>query len=174
MPESADTKSRGEVFTGRRLVAVAGRGGGAATAIVMCLAALIAGLGWLYVLRGLGWLAIGPRVGDSLPLLQLAGFAGQPLARVVVAWLMAGVVAGMALARLPRLRRTVLAALLGFAVLLLASEASFALARNLRFSDVLSSRSPGAGAWLEAALFAFGAAIPGRLGTSLPHFLSAN
>ena len=54
------------------------------------LVGLLAGYGWLYVLRGLGWLGAGPAVGDALPLLQLAGFDGQPLLRVVVAWLLAG------------------------------------------------------------------------------------
>jgi hypothetical protein len=42
-----------------------------------------ASVGLLYHLRHLRWLAIGPRIPDSLPLLQLAGFDGQPLARVL-------------------------------------------------------------------------------------------
>src|SRR5581483_5207854 len=49
--------------------------------------ALLVGIGWLYVLRGLGWFGFGPRVHDSLPLLQLAGFDAQPLARLAVGWL---------------------------------------------------------------------------------------
>ena len=141
-----------------------------AAAIVGVAVALVAALGWLYMLRGLGWFGLGPRIGDSLPLLQLAGSDGQPLLRVIVAWIPAGMVAGAALIALPRLPRAVLAALLGMAVLALASQASFAVARNLRLGDVLWSRSPGAGPWLEGLLFAIGCALrgadarrPGRL-----------
>lgn len=155
--------SRGETTAGLRLEALAATGRRASTALLVCLASLLAGLGWLYVLRGVGWLAMGSRVGDSLPLLQLAGFAGQPLGRVVAAWLVAGAVAGAVLVRMPRLRRGVLAGLLGLIVLLAASQASFALARNLRLASVLWGRAPGAGPWLAAALFACGCALPGRL-----------
>jgi hypothetical protein len=123
------------------------------------LAGLLAGAGWLYAFRGLRWFAVGPQVGDSLPLLQLAGFDGQPLLRVVIAWLPAGVIAGLALVRVSPLRRAVLLGVLGLLVLLFASQASYALARNLRFSTVLSDRSPGLGPWLEAALFAAGGAL---------------
>lgn len=136
--------------------------GGTLTLIAVVIVALLAGLGWLYVLRGLGWLNSGPNVADSLPLLQLAGYDGQPLLRVVVAWLLVGLVAGLALRRTPRLRRTAFAGLLALALLLLASQASYALARNLRFSAVVFSRGPGAGPWLEALAFAVGCALPGR------------
>ena len=142
-----------------------GRGGAerGAAGIVVLPGALLAALGWLYVLRGLGWFAIGPRVCDALPLLQLAGFDVQPLGRVVVAWLAAGMVAGVALAWMPRLWRGVLAGLVAIVALSMASQASFALTRNLRFGDVIWSRRPGAGPLLEAVLFALGAVLPGRL-----------
>jgi hypothetical protein len=144
----------------------------AASALAVILAApagLLAGFGWLYALRGLGWLAVGPRVGDSLPLLQLAGFDGQPLLRVVIAWLPAGAVAGLALVRVSPLRRAVLLGTLGLIVLLFASQASYALARNLRLSSVLSDRTPGLGAWLEGGLFAAGSVLGSvaRLGRPL-------
>ena len=132
------------------------------TVILASLAGLLAGAGWLYALRGLGWFAVGPRVGDSLPLLQLAGFDGQPLLRVVIAWLPAGVAAGLALVRVSPLRRAVLLGTLGLIVLLFASQASYALARNLSFSSVLSDRTPGLGPWLEGALFAAGSALWAR------------
>jgi hypothetical protein len=80
---------------------------GAATLVLV--ASLLAGIGWLYGLRGLGWFAVGPRLGDSLSLLQLAGFDHQPLLRVALAWLPAGVVAGVGLRGLPRGRRAAIA-----------------------------------------------------------------
>jgi hypothetical protein len=134
-----------------------------AVAVVTLVAAVIAGLGWLYALRGLGWFALGPRVGDSLPLLQLAGFDAQPLLRLVVAWLPAGFVAAMALSGLPRAWRLAIGGTVAVALLLLASQASYALARNLRFSAVLWSRQPGAGPWFEGLLFAVGCALAGRV-----------
>ncbi len=131
-----------------------------AAALPILLAALLSGLGWLYVLRGLGWLNAGPSVGDSLPLLQLAGFDAQPLARVLIAWATAGLLTGIALHRLGRLPRGVLAGALGVALLLFASQASFALARNFRLSQVLFQRAPGAGPWLEGLVFGAACALP--------------
>ena len=51
----------------RRITLFAGRGLGWA---VIVLAGLLAGFGWLYVLRGLGWLGLGPRVGDAALVLK--------------------------------------------------------------------------------------------------------
>jgi hypothetical protein len=141
-----------------RAAGLAARGAGMAVALLI---GLLAGVGWLYVLRGLGWLDLGPRVNDALPLLQLPGFDAQPLARVAVAWISAGAVAAIPLVRVSRPRRALIAWLTVTALLLLASQASFALARNLRLGDVVSSRSPGLGPWLEGLLFAVGCALPG-------------
>jgi hypothetical protein len=62
--------------------------------------AVLGATGWLYLLRDVGALDAGPRVSGALPLQQLAGEDAQPLLRVVLAWLPAGVVAGLGLARL--------------------------------------------------------------------------
>src|SRR4051812_25654475 len=73
---------------------------GAAAAAAVALSVLVATLaafGWLYVLRRSGAIAAGPELPDALPLQRLAGGAAQPLSRVVLAWLPAGVVAGLAL-----------------------------------------------------------------------------
>lgn len=121
---------------------------------------VLTGYGWLYLLRDAGWLSAGPRVVDSLPLLQLAGFDGQPLAAVVVAWLLAGALSGVISVRVSPARRALAAGLLGLVLLLLASQASYALARNLRFGAILLTRSPGPGPWLEALMFAIGCALP--------------
>ena len=136
------------------------RGGGGAVALVIVLAGLLAGLGWLYVLRGLHWLGLGPRISDALPLLQLAAADGQPLMRVIVAWVLAGAVTGVALAEVAPSRRAALALVLALAVLLLASQASYALARNTAFSATVFSRTPGLGPLLEACAFALGCYLP--------------
>jgi hypothetical protein len=62
-----------------------------AIALPACVAA---GIGWLYLLRGAGALAAGPSVRGALPLQQLAGDDGQPLLRLLAAWLPAGALAG--------------------------------------------------------------------------------
>lgn len=130
-------------------------------ASVIVLTGLLAGTGWLFVFRGLRWLKLGPRISDSLPLLQLAGFDGQPLLRVIVAWLLAGALVGVALVRWAPARRLAVVGLLALVLLLLASQASYALARNLRFTDILFTRAPGAGPVLEALALAAGSCLPG-------------
>src|SRR5436190_24149657 len=77
--------------------------GGAVVAVV--LAAVAGGIGWLYALRHVGLLKAGPRLADALPLQRLAGGAAQPLARVVAAWLPAGLAAGVGVGLVSRLRR---------------------------------------------------------------------
>lgn len=123
--------------------------------------AQLSGYGWLYVLRGLHWLAWPPGVSDALPLLQLAGFDVQPLPRVLVAWLLAGLLSGILLLALPPLPRAAGVALLGLISLLLASQAAYALARNLRFDHVLFGHLPGTGSLIEAAALAVGSYLPG-------------
>ena len=125
--------------------------------------AAVCGFGWLYFLRGAGWFAAGPKVGDALPLLQLAGFDLQPLARVLVAWLAAGVIAGLLTWRLAPGRRAIAVALLGAVLLFVASQAAYALARNLRFTDVLFGHLPGSGGFVEAAVLAAGSYLPGGI-----------
>jgi hypothetical protein len=159
MTPVAETSRTGPVRGGRLTRAVTATGVSVAAAVLVILS-LLAGYGWLYVLRGLDWLAAGPRVGDSLPLLQLAGFDGQPLLRVIVAWLFAGLIAGVALIRVSPLRRASVAGVLGLILLLFASQAAYALARNLKLSGVLLSRRPGLGPLLEALVFAAGCALP--------------
>lgn len=134
--------------------------GAAARTLLIVVAGLLAGTGWLYLLRGLHWLAVGPRIADCLPLLQLAAADGQPLLRVAIAWGLAGALAGVALIGLPPSRRAALALVVGLALLLLTSQASYALTRNLGFSAVLFSRGPGFGPVLEALTFALGCALP--------------
>ncbi len=128
--------------------------------MIIVIAGLLAGTGWLYVLRGLRWLGVGPRIADSLPLLQLASSDGQPLLRVVVAWAMAGALTGVALAEVSAPRRAALALITALVVLLLASQASYAVTRNLSFGSTVFSRTPGLGPLLEGMVFALGCCLP--------------
>jgi hypothetical protein len=130
--------------------------------LLLVVVALLTADGWLYLMRDEGWLALGPKLTDSLPLLQLAGFDRQPLVRVLVAWVVAGVLVGVLLGRLGRAPRVLAAGTPALVLLLLGSEAAYALARNLRFSHILFSRTPGAGVWLEAVFFVVGVALPRR------------
>jgi hypothetical protein len=125
--------------------------------LVLC---VVSGLGLLYVLRDASVLAIGSRVPDSLPLLQLAGFDSQPIALLAAAWLTAGMILGVASTRVGPLRRMIATGVFGLVLLLLTSDASFALARNLRFEHVLWHRAPGLGPWVEALLLAAGSVLP--------------
>jgi enterochelin esterase-like enzyme len=152
---------RAPLASGRdALLRPARRAGTSAIAGLAAILAVLTGTGLLYGLRGLGWLNVGPRLGDALPLLQLAGFDAQPLARVAAAWLLAGGVLGLMLSRVKPVSRLSIAAGLGLLLLLFTSEACFALAHNVRLSDTLAGRVPGAGAWAEALLLAAGVALP--------------
>jgi enterochelin esterase-like enzyme len=136
--------------------------------VFACLAVAVCSLvmfGLLYKLRGVQPLATGPSVPDALPLLQLAGFDPQPMSAVVLSGLAAGAVLGTALSRASRSSRLVFVAILGSVLLILASDASYALARNLRLDEVLLNRAPGIGPWLEGLLLAAGSvAVPRRRG----------
>lgn len=157
VPISSPPWTRSPAVAGRAAARAAAAAAGGFAAVV---AGLLAGAGWLYVLRGLGWLGLGPRVGDALPLLQLAGTDGQPLLRVLTAWLLAGLVTGVALIMLSPPPRALVTLLLGLALLLLGAQAAYALARNLPLGAVLFAHDPGLGPVLEAVLLAAGALLP--------------
>jgi CubicO group peptidase (beta-lactamase class C family)/enterochelin esterase-like enzyme len=125
--------------------------------------ASLTALGLLYELRQLRLFALGPRVSDALPLLQLAGFDAQPVTRVLAATLLAGLLLGLALAHLDRRGRVVPVGVFALVLMLTGSDASYALARNLPFDQVLLNRAPGLGPWLEAVLLTAGSAIPGPM-----------
>jgi hypothetical protein len=138
----------------------------AGAAVLALLTACLVGLGLLYVLRGLGWFSDGPKVSDALPLLQLARADGQPLGRVVIAWLLAGMGLSVALAVKMSPRRAAVMAVLTLILLLFASEASFALARNDGLGETLRTRAPGLGPWVEAAVLVAALALPTALGSA--------
>jgi hypothetical protein len=148
-----------------RTIVATGRIVGFGLVLVLC---VLSGLGLLYVLRNASVLAVGPPVHDSLPLLPLAGFDSQPIALLVAAWLTAGMILGVVSIPIAPLRRAIATGVFGLALLLLASDASFALARNLRFEHVLWHRAPGLGPWVEALLLAAGSALPDFIARARP------
>jgi hypothetical protein len=66
---------------------------------VVAVSCIVAGVGWLDLLRRGGVLPIGPRIPGALPLEQLAANDGQPFVRMLLAWLPVGALAGHALAQ---------------------------------------------------------------------------
>lgn len=129
--------------------------------------AVVAGVGWLYLLRGVGALGIGPKIAGALPLEQLAGGAAQSLLRLVVAWVPAGVAAGLALAigtRLSPSRRAAALALLAWVLLVVTGAASDAAAISASVQSHLPAQLTRAGTWVAVALMTGGALLEGRRG----------
>jgi hypothetical protein len=146
--------------------AVAARAARTTGAVLVIVATTLAGIGWLDLLRRWGVLhGSGPLLREALPLQRLAGNGAQPLPRVVLAWLPAGVVAGVALYAIG-LRSRLLRAGVAFAGCALLLLALGGLADAVSESDPLLSHmgdQPGrAVIWLAAGLAAAGAAIAGR------------
>jgi hypothetical protein len=145
-----------EAASSRRTLATALR---VTVAGLIALGALIAGVGALYLMRGISLLAIGPDVRGALPLQQLAGGEAQPLFRMVLAWVPAGFVAGLAFAALTGLSpfaRTASLAALGAFVLLLAGAAADAIAITDPLGPHLLPQLARVGTWTAVALFAVG------------------
>lgn len=137
----------------------------AALSWVAVIVAVVAGVGWLYVLRGVGTLAVGPGVAGALPLQQLAGDDTQPLLRLIVTWTPAGAIAALALSagtRLSPLARTVAVTLVAWLLLVLAGAASDAAAVSAGVASHLPEQLTRAGTWMAVALMAFGAVVIGR------------
>lgn len=139
-------------------------------------ASVVAGVGLAYLLRDSAVLDFGPRVAGALPLQQLAGGESQPLARMAVAWLCAGGVAGLALATLTRagiVPRTVALAVLAGGMLLLAGAISDAAAVSEPIGRHLTSQLSRSGTWVADALLVTAAlaaalACEGRATRSAP------
>jgi hypothetical protein len=142
-----------------------------ATWITVALA-VVAGMGWLDLLRRAGALALGPAVAGALPLEQLAHRDAQPLLRFAVAWIPAGAAATVALAagtRTPRIRRGVGVGLAGWVILVIAGALSDAAALNTSVVAELRAQPARPATWVAAALLAAGAlAVPSRLLASGP------
>lgn len=172
--EDAALRARAGTGPGRRranMIAWIARASlSSAGSILAVLIGVLSGVGLLYSLRQWHWLAVGPSVPDALPLLGLAGFAGQPLLRVMVAWVPVGIVIGLLLIRISPSRRALWCVTLGAVLLLLASDAAYALAHNLRLHDVLVHRAPGLGPWVQCLALGAGSALPRPLAHARRHW----
>ena len=116
--------------------------------------------GWLYLLRNLGPLDVGPSVRGALPLQQLAGSDDQPLLRLLVVWLPAGALGASALAWSGRRRPVRVAgpAVVALVVLLLVGAVSDAAAISDPVTSHLGAQVTRSGTLVATALVALGAA----------------
>jgi hypothetical protein len=133
--------------------------------LATALIGVVAGTGWLYLLRSGHLLGFGPRVPGSLELEQLASADAQPLARLVAAWLPAGLVVGLALGGLWHRSAGALAmaeGLLAAALLLLTGAISDAVENSQSVTARLSDQPGRAGPWVAACLLLIGTYLGGR------------
>ena len=134
--------------------------------VLVVIAVTAAALGWLDVLRRAGVLhGAGPKLRDALALQRLAGGAAQPLGRLALAWLPAGVAGGALLALIGMRRRIPRGALLfcGCAALLLALDAAAdAITASEPLSAHLSAQPGRLSIWAAAALAGLGGLAAGR------------
>lgn len=133
--------------------------------IVVALVATFAAVGWLYVIRDVAVLAVGPALSGALPLQRLAGGEAQPLLRFLAAWVPTGLAVGWALRRLaPAVgawARAALAGVTAFVVLLVAGALSDAVTANETFSMHTSAQPGHTATWAAAIVLAGCAALAG-------------
>ena len=125
------------------------------------LLAPVAGVGLLYLLRNGGVAHLGPNAAGALPLEQLDGTDGQPLARMALAWLPVGLASGALIGALVRSTWRVafgVTAAVAWLVLVLSAAASDAIANNERVVDHLTTPLGAAGTWVSFLLLVIGAA----------------
>lgn len=141
--------------------------------MVLVVLALVAGMGWLYLLRDLGAFDAGPKLAGALPLEQLAREDDQPLLRVAIAWLSTGVVAGLALTWAGadrRGRRGLRVVVVAIVLLFVTGAAADAIA--ISSNDIVGripDQASREGIWTELALLFIGSlAAPGRSSTASP------
>ena len=138
---------------------------GAVGAFLLAFAALFAGVGILYLIRH-GGLGFGAKIHNALPLEQLAGQDSQPFSHMVIAWVPAGFVAGLAFFSLTRfgvLARTAVLTALAAVSLLLAGAVSDSIAVNDPLSPHLVPQLTRGATWIAVALFALGSLCAGLL-----------
>jgi hypothetical protein len=129
---------------------------------VVAVVAVCAGVGWLYLLRDSAVLDAGPYVKGALPLEELASAGAQPLLRMALAWLPAGIAAGVALGVLTRMRPAwvgVACTALGFVILGVTTTGSEALIHNERVSNHIGGALGRPGLWTAVALIAVGSFV---------------
>ena len=129
---------------------------------VALFAVVVAGVGWLYLLRDVGALAAGPRVPEALPLQRLAHADAQPLVRLLAAWLPAGLVAGAvlrALGAVERGPRVVIAGAFTVVVLHVTGALLDSITAGVSMGRHLADQPGRPATWVPALLVAAGAAL---------------
>jgi hypothetical protein len=128
--------------------------------------AVCGGVGWLYLLRNSAVLDAGPHLKGALPLEGLAAGDAQPLLRMALAWLPAGVAAGVALGVLTRIRVGPAVAgctALGLVILGVTTTASEALIHNERVSRHIGGALGRSGLWAAVGFIAVGSFVGAAL-----------
>jgi hypothetical protein len=123
---------------------------------------VVGAIGWLYLLRDIGALRLGPDVAGALPLQQLAGGDAQPLLRLALAWIPAGALAARALAAgsaLTRQARVAAVGLVAWVLLVLIGAVSDAAAISASVPSHLPAQLARAGTWVAAGLMLVGALV---------------
>jgi hypothetical protein len=135
-------------------------------AATMALAGTAAGVGWLYLLRDVRVLDVGPVLPDALALERLAGRDAQPLLRILAAFVPAGFAVAFVLraaAGLGRAGRAVVAGVSAYALLIAAGTASDAVTRSQPAIRYVAAQPARAAVWLPAVILAICAyAMPAR------------
>jgi hypothetical protein len=124
-----------------------------------------AGVGCLDLLRRAGLLDFGPPVSGALPLQRLAGSDAQPFARMAVAWVVVGVVAGLAMRAIgvrSRVWRGAAVALVAFAVLVVAGAVSDAVTASSGVGSHVAAQFRQAGTFVAVALMVIGSLLVAR------------
>jgi hypothetical protein len=116
---------------------------------------ILAGIGWLDLLRRAGIFGFGPRVPGALPLEQLAGEDGQPLLRLMLAWLPVGALAALVLGR----RRALALALVSAVLLGAIGAVSDAASISGPLPEHLLPQLSRAGTVVAVALIVLGARL---------------
>jgi hypothetical protein len=133
---------------------------------VLAALAVAAGMGWLYLLRDVGALPVGSHLGQALPLQQLDRTDDQPLLRVIVAWLPAGLAGALALAwgrpRSSRLSRAAVLFVIASVVLFMTAALSDAVAVSGDVLSRLPDQFSREGIWVEVACLVIGSLPIGR------------
>jgi hypothetical protein len=132
--------------------------------VAFVIVAVACGVGWLYLLRGAGVLALGPDVPGALPLQQLDRSDAQPLLRVAAAWIPAGAAAGAALRRagLDAAARILVTAVLATLMLMIVGAISDAATVSGPVTSHVTGQLSREGTWAAAGLMTLGAALVPR------------
>ncbi len=130
-----------------------------AAAVPLSLAVVIAATGWLYATRGL--VGVRPRVGEALPLDELARHSSISLATFVAVWGTTALLLG-AIARWARVARLVAAGVLAVGVgawQYAALASSIAVVRQIPAQQALDAAASSSSVYAAAAIAALGGAL---------------